>query len=74
MSAHTDTTDVIQPSSIVNLTLKQYPQTTSVFNQFGIDSCCGGATSISEAAARDGADPQALLDALNLAIADNPAR
>ena len=73
MSVSAETTDVIKPSSIVNVTLKQYPETTGVFNQYGIDSCCGGSTSITEAATRDGADPQALLDALNLAIAGNAA-
>lgn len=74
MSASAEITDVVNRSSIVNETLKQYPETTGVFNQFGIDACCGGATSIDEAANRDGADPQVLLDALNLAIRTNAAR
>lgn len=68
MPATAGITTIIQPSSIVNETLRQYPETTAVFNQFGIDACCGGAASMIDAAARDGADPQALLDALNLAV------
>lgn len=64
-------TEVILPVSIVNETLRLYPATTAVFNGFGIDACCGGAVSISEAATRDGADPDALLAALNAAIDRN---
>ena len=64
--------EIVQSTSIVNETLQLYPATTAVFNQFGIDACCGGAASISDAAARDGADPVALLDALNGAIGAKP--
>ncbi len=80
MSATAGITTVIKPSSTVNETLRRYPETTAVFNQFGIDACCGGAASISDSAIRDGADPRALLNALNLAVgaqtvdADNAAR
>ncbi|HEY7897456.1 MAG TPA: DUF542 domain-containing protein [Gemmatimonadaceae bacterium] len=60
--------EAINLGSIVNQTLREYPSTTAVFNKFGIDACCGGAASISDAAVRDGADPQELLKALTLAI------
>ncbi len=79
MPATAGITEIITPSSIVNETLRQYPETATVFNQFGIDACCGGAASISDSAIRDGADPKALLNALNLAVgahtvdADNAA-
>ena len=61
-------TEAIQPTWSVNETLQLYPATTAVFNKFGIDACCGGAAAITEAATRDGANPDALLDALNSVI------
>ncbi len=59
----------ITPDSIVNETLQRHPATMSVFNAFGIDTCCGGAAAIEDAAYRDGADPDALLSALRDAVA-----
>ena len=50
---------------VVNDCIKLYPKTIGIFTQFKIDSCCGGAVSIKEAAARDGADLDAILAALN---------
>jgi iron-sulfur cluster repair protein YtfE (RIC family) len=61
---------VITCASVVNDVLMSHPATTKVFNEFGIDACCGGAVPVHDAALRDGADPAALLDALNAAIAD----
>jgi len=60
---------VITCASVVNDVLLSHPATTNVFNEFGIDACCGGAVPIHDAALRDGADPAALLDALNAAVA-----
>ena len=34
----------------VNQTIATFPQTVAVFNQFGIDACCGGAASTTDAA------------------------
>ena len=68
MSSTTRIAEAVTAASIVNETLRQFPATTGVFNQFGIDACCGGAASISEAATRDGAEPDELLSALNRAI------
>jgi iron-sulfur cluster repair protein YtfE (RIC family) len=48
----------------VNELLLAVPATVEVFNAFGIDACCGGAVPVAEAAARDGAPLEALLDAL----------
>lgn len=50
---------------IVNEVIRTHPATVEVFNPFGIDACCGGATPIGQAALRDGADPDVLLAALN---------
>ncbi len=68
MSTTTGIAEAVTSASIVNETLRQFPATTGVFNEFGIDACCGGAVPISEAAIRDGADPDELLSALNRAI------
>ncbi|HET7276278.1 MAG TPA: DUF542 domain-containing protein [Longimicrobiaceae bacterium] len=50
---------------MVNEVIRTHPATVEVFNNFQIDACCGGAAPIAEAAVRDGADPEALLAALN---------
>ena len=55
----------IQASQIVNDVIKEHPKTITVFTNFNIDSCCGGATSIETAATRDGASLKELLEALN---------
>ncbi len=60
----------ISPDRMVNEVIRSHPATIAVFNTFGIDSCCGGAASIHDAAIRDGAEPEALLGALNKALAD----
>lgn len=56
---------------IVNDAIKLYPNTISVFSKFRIDSCCGGAVSIEEAAKRDKADLNELLKKLNEAADGN---
>jgi regulator of cell morphogenesis and NO signaling len=55
----------IAKEMIVNDAIKLYPATIGVFSKFHIDSCCGGAVSIEEAAKRDKADLDALLKKLN---------
>ena len=52
----------------VNELISQHPATVGVFNDFGIDACCGGAAAVEDAAMRDGADPDALVAALRAAI------
>ena len=49
----------------VNEIVRRWPATVEVFNRFGIDACCGGAAPPAEAAARDGADAEALRRALD---------
>ncbi|MEK7847633.1 MAG: DUF542 domain-containing protein [Chloroflexota bacterium] len=51
----------------INQLLRLYPQAMGVFNTFRMDSCCGGARSLGEAAREDGSDIRELLDALKRA-------
>jgi regulator of cell morphogenesis and NO signaling len=55
----------IVKSLTVNDCIRLHPSTIGVFTKFNIDSCCGGAVSIEEAARRDGADLEALMKELN---------
>ncbi|MBI5559802.1 MAG: DUF542 domain-containing protein [Deltaproteobacteria bacterium] len=55
----------ITKSMTVNDCIKRYPRTIGVFTRYRIDSCCGGAVSVEEAAKRDGAPLEGLLKALN---------
>jgi len=55
----------ISKDDIVNDIIKLYPDTIGVFNEFKIDSCCGGATSVEVSAIRDKADPEKLIARLN---------
>lgn len=59
--------DKVTKNIVVNDCIKLYPKTIGVFTQFKIDSCCGGAVSIEDAAKRDGAPLEELLAALNRA-------
>ena len=52
----------------VNAIVARWPQAIPVFNQFGIDSCCGGGAPLDEAARRDGADAEALYAALRRVV------
>lgn len=61
-------TSPINGDLTVNEVIRLYPQTVTVFNEFGIDSCCGGGVAISIAAARDGIDADLLLERLNNAV------
>jgi iron-sulfur cluster repair protein YtfE (RIC family) len=62
------TTAAVDPTATVNEILVKYPETVSVFNEFGIDACRGGAASIEAAARRDGADVDRLVRALDAII------
>lgn len=53
---------------IINDVIKKYPPSIAVFNEFRVDSCCGGGQSIEKTAAADGVDVDALLQALNEAV------
>lgn len=53
----------------VNAVLARYPSTGPVFNRFGLDTCCGGALSIVDAARAAEVDAETLCGALNEVIA-----
>lgn len=55
----------ITKNIVVNDCIKFYPKTIGVFTRFKIDSCCGGAVPIEEAAKRDGAPLEELMKAVN---------
>jgi len=55
----------LDPAVTVNEILLKYPSAVSVFNDLGIDACCGGDASLEEAARRDGANLARLLAALD---------
>jgi regulator of cell morphogenesis and NO signaling len=65
-------TSLITPAMTVNDVVRAYPSTVGVFNDHGIDACCGGAAPVAEAAIRDGADGTALLADLNRVAGEQP--
>jgi iron-sulfur cluster repair protein YtfE (RIC family) len=61
---------VIDPSVTVRETIARHPETKAVFTRFGLDTCCGSGVPIIDAAHRDGADLDALLQALRAETSD----
>ncbi|HSL92756.1 MAG TPA: DUF542 domain-containing protein [Candidatus Limnocylindrales bacterium] len=59
----------ITGSMVINDVIRKYPQTIKIFNDYRVDSCCGGGASIETTAKRDGVDVEGLLKALNAAAA-----
>ena len=55
---------VIDPSVTVRDTMARYPESKAVFARFGVDTCCGSGVPIIDAAHRDGADLDELLEVL----------
>jgi iron-sulfur cluster repair protein YtfE (RIC family) len=56
---------LITPDLTVNEAILQSPDAIQVFQEAGIDTCCGGARTIGEACIRHGVDIGALLSRLN---------
>lgn len=48
----------------VNEVLQRHPEAVSLLNEMGIDTCCGGADSLEEAARQAGKNPEEVLTAL----------
>ncbi|MGK7344342.1 MAG: DUF542 domain-containing protein [Candidatus Nitrospinota bacterium M3_3B_026] len=61
---------VITKEMTINDVVQKHPGTMKVFNQYNLDSCCGGAQSIGEAAAAAGADLEKVLEDLNAAAGE----
>ena len=61
---------MISKEMIINDIIRRYPKTVSVFAEFGVDSCCGGAQPIEVTASEDGVDVEALVKALNRNIGE----
>ena len=55
---------------VINEVIKKYPATIKVFNDYRVDSCCGGGAPIEVTARRDGVDVDGLVQALNAAVED----
>lgn len=55
------TTKRIAPEMTVNDVVRQYPASISIFNEYGIDTCCGGGVALAVAAERDGVELSVLL-------------
>ncbi len=60
--------ETIDMTVTVNEMVATHPETIPVFNRFGLDTCCGGGVAIADAAHRDGADLDALRQALKDAV------
>lgn len=54
----------VDPALTVDAMMSRHPETIAVFNRFGMDTCCGSAVPIADAARRDGVDLDQLLRAL----------
>lgn len=52
----------------INAIIARHPSTLPVFSQFGLDTCCGGARSVAEAARAADIDADVLCGALGGAI------
>lgn len=61
--------ETITGTMVINDVIKKYPQTMKIFNDYKVDSCCGGGASIETTAKKDGVDVERLLEALNAAAA-----
>lgn len=60
---------LITKEMVINEVTRQHPETRRIFQEFGVDSCCGGSQPIAMAAAQEGLDVNVLLQALNAAAA-----
>lgn len=62
------------PQMTVNDVLRRWPETIGPLNELGVDTCCGGADSLQEAAARIGVPVAALVSAIGHALGAEASR
>lgn len=55
------------PDMALNEIVRRWPETVRVFQQYGMDACCGGALPLGEAARRHGVEVGEVVAALLLA-------
>jgi regulator of cell morphogenesis and NO signaling len=55
------TTSRIDAAMTVNEVIRRHPATLPIFNEYGIDTCCGGGVALAVAAERDAVDLGTLL-------------
>ncbi|MBI4667484.1 MAG: DUF542 domain-containing protein [Nitrospinae bacterium] len=60
--------NAIAENMTINDVVNRYPETMKVFNRYKVDSCCGGAQSIKNAAELNGVNLSKLLDDLTAAV------
>ena len=58
-------------SQTIATIVEQHPETMPVFNEFGLDLCCGGGLTIGQAAAAHGLVPHTILSAVQARIGSN---
>lgn len=62
------------PDLSVNEILRRWPASVAALNAHGVDTCCGGASSLAEAAAEIGVPVSTLVDAIAPSIAAEAVR
>jgi len=60
--------ETITRDMVINDVIRKHPATIKVFNEYKVDSCCGGGAPIGTTAKRDGVDVETLVKALNVAV------
>jgi regulator of cell morphogenesis and NO signaling len=59
--------NTIEPGETLNALVDRFPAALPVLQEFGLDTCCGGAVTLERAAAHYGIDLRQLLEALRAA-------
>jgi regulator of cell morphogenesis and NO signaling len=57
MTTSTHAHDALTADLTVNEIVARFPETVAVFNQYGVDTCCGGGVPLPLAAERAGRHP-----------------